>query len=267
MSHVSASQFRVLEADAGNEALTDRVVGPWVDRTPDGFVVDVRAHRLLTHHGTSQESISRGTRCRRRLHGQVRVYGHDLPAKALDDTLDRFLASIRATHEFGKLGAVVLPFPSYFRPSATSFDYLAWLHERSGDIPRGRVPPQGVARLQAPAGDHPIPRSAEDLVRRRRRSTRVRQLAPPLPVATSNARSSASTDATPTHGNGMPIPVTTASRRSTASPTSRRGWPSSRSSPRPITRCTQSSPPRQRGRGRNTAAARARPHRGAGAHA
>ena len=69
------------------------------------------------------------------MRAQTRVYGHDLPAKALDDALDRFVASIRATHEFGKLGTVVLPFPSYFRPSAASFDYLAWLRERSGDIP------------------------------------------------------------------------------------------------------------------------------------
>jgi uncharacterized protein YecE (DUF72 family) len=132
-----ASQFRVLEADAGNEALTDRIVGPWVDRTPDGFIVDVRAHRLLTHHGASQESIWPEVRdaLSPSVRAQGRVYGHDLPAKALDDALDRFLASIRATHEFGKLGTVVLPFPSYFRPSPTSFDYLAWLRERSGDIP------------------------------------------------------------------------------------------------------------------------------------
>ena len=37
-----ASQLRVLEADAGLEPLTDRLVAPWVDRTPEGFVVDVR---------------------------------------------------------------------------------------------------------------------------------------------------------------------------------------------------------------------------------
>jgi uncharacterized protein YecE (DUF72 family) len=132
-----AGQFRVLEADAGSEPLTDRVVGPWVDRTPDGFVVDVRAHRLLTHHGASQESIWPEVRdaLSPSVRAQGRVYGHDLPAKALDDALDRFVTSIRATFEFGKLGTVILPFPSYFRPSATSFDYLAWLRERSGDIP------------------------------------------------------------------------------------------------------------------------------------
>ena len=52
-----ASQLRVLEADAGLEPLTDRVVAPWVDRTPEGFVVDVRAHRLLTHHPAPVDSL------------------------------------------------------------------------------------------------------------------------------------------------------------------------------------------------------------------
>ena len=127
----------MLEADAGTDVLTDRVVGPWVDGTPDGFVVDVRAHRLLTHHAATQESIWVEVRdlLPPSVRAQRQVYAHDLPAKALDDALDRFVASIRATHEFGKLGTVVLPFASYFRPTTTSFDYLAWLRERSGDIP------------------------------------------------------------------------------------------------------------------------------------
>jgi uncharacterized protein YecE (DUF72 family) len=132
-----ASQFRVLEADAGLETLTDRVIGPWVDRTPDGFAVDIRAHRLLTHHAAPQESIWPEVRdaLPPSVRAQRQVYAHDLPAKALDDALDRFLASIQATREFGKLGTVVLPFPSYFRPSPTALDYLAWFRERSGDTP------------------------------------------------------------------------------------------------------------------------------------
>ena len=37
--------------------------------------------------------------------------------------------------EFGKLGAVVFPFPSYFTPGTRSLDYLEWLRGRSGDLP------------------------------------------------------------------------------------------------------------------------------------
>jgi uncharacterized protein YecE (DUF72 family) len=54
---------------------------------------------------------------------------------SLDAALDRFLASIASVREFGKLGAVVFPFPSYFTPETRSFDYLEWLRGRSGDLP------------------------------------------------------------------------------------------------------------------------------------
>jgi uncharacterized protein YecE (DUF72 family) len=132
-----ASQFRVLEADAGTEVLTDRVVGPWVDRTPDGFLVDVRAHRLLTHHPAAPDTIWADVRdaLSASVRARKHVYADDLPARALDDALDRFLASVAAAHEFGKLGTLVFPFPSYFRPSTAAFDYLAWLRGRSEGFP------------------------------------------------------------------------------------------------------------------------------------
>ncbi len=52
-----SAQFRVVEVDAGLEILTERVVGPWVDRTPEGFVIDVRAHRLFTQHPVPVETL------------------------------------------------------------------------------------------------------------------------------------------------------------------------------------------------------------------
>jgi uncharacterized protein YecE (DUF72 family) len=132
-----AAQFRVLEVDTGSDILTDRIVGPWVDRTPEGFVLDVRAHRLLTQHPAPQESVWPEVRdlLSPELRARKTLYADDLVPKALDVALDRFLASIAAVVEFRKLGAVVLPFPSYFRPSPASLDYLAWIRERSGDLP------------------------------------------------------------------------------------------------------------------------------------
>ncbi|MFI5045445.1 MAG: DUF72 domain-containing protein [Acidimicrobiia bacterium] len=132
-----ARQFRVLEADAGLEQLTDRIVGPWVDRTPEGFVVDVRVHRLLTHHPVPMDTI--GAEVRDLLPPTVRarrqVYADDLPARALELALDRMLGSVQPLQEFGKLGALVFPFPSYVVPGPKADDYLAWLRERAGDLP------------------------------------------------------------------------------------------------------------------------------------
>jgi uncharacterized protein YecE (DUF72 family) len=132
-----STQLRVLEADAGMEVLTDRVVAPWVDRTAEGFVVDVRAHRLFTQHAVPIESL--WAEVRDALSPSVRahrqVYADDLPARALDHALDRFLGALEPVREFGKLGAVVFPFPSYFLPSTRAHDYLAWLRGRAGDVP------------------------------------------------------------------------------------------------------------------------------------
>ena len=132
-----AAQFRVLEADAGLTMLNDRIVAPWVDRTPEGFVVDVRAHRLFTQHPAPIDSL--GAEVRDTLSPSVRsrrqVYADDLSARALDLALDRFMTALRPVHEFGKLGAVVFPFPSYFQPSTRANDYLAWLRERAGAVP------------------------------------------------------------------------------------------------------------------------------------
>jgi uncharacterized protein YecE (DUF72 family) len=132
-----SEQSRVLEVDAGAEPLSERVVGPWVDRTPESFVVDVRAHRLFTQHAASLDTL--WPEVRDLLAPSVRerrqVYADDLPARAVDLALDRFFALLRPVHEFGKLGAIVFPFPSYFQPGTRALDHLAWLRERAGDMP------------------------------------------------------------------------------------------------------------------------------------
>src|SRR4051794_3051655 len=132
-----AQHSRLLEIDASSEPLTERMVGPWVDRTPENVVLDVRAHRLLTHHAAPIESIWPEVRdtFTPALRERRQLYVDDLPARSLDAALDRFLASIASVREFGKLGAVVFPFPSYFTPGPRALDYLEWLRGRSGDLP------------------------------------------------------------------------------------------------------------------------------------
>ena len=132
-----AQHSRVMEIDASSEPLTERLVAPWVDRTPENVVFDIRAHRLLTHHAAPIESISPEVRdtLTPALRERRQLYAEDLPARSLDAALDRFLASIASVREFGKLGAVVFPFPSYFTPGPRALDYLEWLRGRGGDVP------------------------------------------------------------------------------------------------------------------------------------
>ncbi len=132
-----SKHFRVAEADAGVEPLVERTVSPWYEATPDGFLVDVRAHRLLTQHAAPAESIWPEVRdlMSSELRSRPRVYASDLPGRALDVALDRFLAAVRPIHEHGRLGVLLFPFGSYFVPSPRTLDYLAWLRGRSGDLP------------------------------------------------------------------------------------------------------------------------------------
>jgi uncharacterized protein YecE (DUF72 family) len=132
------SRYRVVELTASAAGpLTERTLGLLVDRTPDGFRVDVRAHRLLTQHPTPMESIWADVRDRlpSALRGKPQVFPDEVSPSVLDAALDRFVAQIKPLYEFDKLGAIVFQFPSYFTPSPRSLDYLVWLRARCGDLP------------------------------------------------------------------------------------------------------------------------------------
>ena len=128
---------QVLEVDAGLAVLTERLVTPWIERTPEGFVLDVRVPRLLTHHAAPIESLP--PEVRDLLSASARagrqVYADDLSAPALEAALDRVLTSVASLHAATKLGALVFPFPSYFVPGTKAFDYLEWLRARAREIP------------------------------------------------------------------------------------------------------------------------------------
>ena len=126
-----------MEVDASSEPLTERVVGPWVDRTPENVVFDVRAHRLLTQHAAPAESVWPEVRdlLTAELRSRPSLYASDLPDRAVDLALDRFIATVASVGEHRKLGALVFPFPSYFTPGPRALDYLEWLRGRSGDLP------------------------------------------------------------------------------------------------------------------------------------
>ena len=223
-----------MEVDASGEPLTERLVGPWVDRTPENVVLDVHAHRLLTHHAAPIESIWPEVRdtLTPALRDRRQLYAEDLPARSLDAALDRFLASIASVREFGKLGSVVFPFPSYFTPGARGLDYLEWLRGRSGDLPiaiefRHR---DWVAGKQRDATLEFLSR-APAAVRLRRRALRVRQLAATALGRHHRHRLRAVPRAQQRHVGRGPMPATTVSRTTTRTPTSSPGCRAWRSSP------------------------------------
>jgi uncharacterized protein YecE (DUF72 family) len=123
-----AEQFRLVEVDATYYSLpSERNSELWAQRTPAGFVFDVKAFSLLTQHPTKLTSLPKALRPE---DAKSRVYVKDLPPKTVDEVWDRFLSALTPLHEAGKLGALLLQFPQWFPIGKRNKDYLLECAER-----------------------------------------------------------------------------------------------------------------------------------------
>ena len=111
---------------------TPEVAKRWVASTPAGFTIDVRAWSLLCGAPTWPESLWPD------LQGHVRpsrrdgtkLYRQHLPAGVVDECWDRFNHAVRPLAEAGRLGAVIVRFPSWFSPRPAAWEELADLPAR-----------------------------------------------------------------------------------------------------------------------------------------
>ncbi|MBA2337640.1 MAG: DUF72 domain-containing protein [Acidimicrobiia bacterium] len=124
-----ADRFPIVEVDATYYAPpAERVAGLWVERTPDDFVFDVKAFRLLTHHPTPPSALWRDFReaLPAELAAKNNVYLRDLPRDVQADAFSRFGEALLPLHSAGKLGSVLMQLPPYAYPSRANFGYLKW---------------------------------------------------------------------------------------------------------------------------------------------
>jgi probable DNA metabolism protein len=131
-----ASRFSLVEVDATYYALPTRAMARhWVERTPDGFVFDIKAHALMTGHGTEVNRLPPwiAKELPARLRAATRVFPGVLPAEILDELWRRFLDALEPLAKAGKLGAVLLQFPPWFKPSRESAAQIRLARERLGD--------------------------------------------------------------------------------------------------------------------------------------
>jgi len=132
-----ASQFPIVEVDSTFYAPpTQRITQTWADRTPAGFVFDVKSYRLLTHHPTPPSSLWRDLRHELPppLRAKPNIYAADVGWEFLEEALDRYLTAIGSLVETGALGVVLFQFPRYVYPSSRSYAYLEWLASRLGNV-------------------------------------------------------------------------------------------------------------------------------------
>lgn len=112
-----AARFPLAEIDASYYALPDpRVAQSWVERTPPGFVFNIKSFRLFTGHQTPLRALDADLR--RELPPAAPesvVYADQLPVEIREEAWRRFLLALEPLRMSGKLGAVHFQFPPWVR--------------------------------------------------------------------------------------------------------------------------------------------------------
>ena len=132
-----AGQFPMVEVDATYYALPyKRMAESWAERTPDGFVFDVKAHALMTGQPTEVARLPKYIReeLPEEVREKKRIYRKDLPAELLDAVYSGFREGLEPLTAAGKLGAIFLQFPQWVFPSNEARDLILENRERL-DLP------------------------------------------------------------------------------------------------------------------------------------
>ena len=122
-----SSQFSVVEVDSTYYALPPRSTAErWIERTPPGFVFDIKAHALM---GGQPSEVGRLPKAVREalpaaLAEKTRVYAKDLPPEIHAEVWRLFREGIKPLQDAGRLGAVLLQFPRWVLPSSQSRDEI-----------------------------------------------------------------------------------------------------------------------------------------------
>jgi uncharacterized protein YecE (DUF72 family) len=133
-----ASRFPVVEVDSTYYALPQEAVSErWVERTPAGFVFDVKAHALMTGQPTETKRLPKAIReaLPEPLREKGRIYAKDLPPELTDEVWEAFRRGIEPLRAGGRLGAVFLQFPRWVFPSHEARQHIRDARERLGDLP------------------------------------------------------------------------------------------------------------------------------------
>jgi uncharacterized protein YecE (DUF72 family) len=124
-----AEHFDTVEVDSTYYRLPEEaMVQRWAERTPEDFVMHVKAFGLMTRHPVKLESLPPDLRDEAQTDDRGRV---DRPSREFrGKVFRRFLDALEPLRAAGKLGGVLFQFPSYVVYKDRSLDYLRWAHEQ-----------------------------------------------------------------------------------------------------------------------------------------
>src|SRR5215210_7551847 len=120
-----AERFSTVEVDSTFYRVPDeKLVQGWADRTPDGFVMHVKAFGLMTRHPVKLEQLPPDLRDGMPLDHRGRVERPPREARAV--VFRAFLDALEPLRAAGKLGGILFQLPPYVVYKPSSLDYLEW---------------------------------------------------------------------------------------------------------------------------------------------
>jgi uncharacterized protein YecE (DUF72 family) len=123
-----AERFDVVEANSTYYRLPDpHMVENWAERTPPGFTMHVKAFGVMTRHPVKVDQLPTDLRdvptdARGRVDRPPREYRAEI--------FKRFQDALEPLRSSGKLGGILMQFPSYVVYKPQSLEYLEWSQEQ-----------------------------------------------------------------------------------------------------------------------------------------
>jgi uncharacterized protein YecE (DUF72 family) len=126
-----AETFTTVEVDSTYYRVpTEDMVRGWAERSPDGFVMHVKAFGLLTRHPVRLEQVPPDLREGLPVDNRGRV--DRPPREARERVFRAFLDALQPLRDAGKLGGILFQLPPYVVWKPASLDYLEWAREQLG---------------------------------------------------------------------------------------------------------------------------------------
>jgi uncharacterized protein YecE (DUF72 family) len=127
-----AQHFDTVEVDSTYYRLpAEPMVQRWVERTPDDFVMHVKAFGLMTRHPVKVEALPPDLRDEAPTDDRGRV---ERPSREFrGEVFRRFLEALEPLRTAGKLGGILFQFPPYVVYKDRSLEYLQWAREQLGN--------------------------------------------------------------------------------------------------------------------------------------
>jgi uncharacterized protein YecE (DUF72 family) len=124
-----AEHFDTVEVDSTYYRLpVEEMVERWAERTPDGFVMHVKAFGLMTRHPVKLEQLPPDLRDDAPTDDRGRV---DRPPREFrGEVFRRFREALEPLRTAGKLGGILFQFAPYVVPKPASLDYLEWARQQ-----------------------------------------------------------------------------------------------------------------------------------------